>query len=374
MKAATGFYHWLVGIITSITVTVISGVALWQKAPFWEAFFWQLLILLCLAVTSAPTALQDPIYSKIEPIRERCLWVLLLLIFVLSWRVRIDIFFIYTIVWVGVSTHYLSARGCWAWLLAINVGWFFVREYIWQEQQALVETLLVATFHMFALMSSLAAREAAQVNEKTQQLNRELLATQHLLSEASRENERTRIARDLHDLLGHHLTALTINLQVAGHIASGEAKEKVGQCYALAKLLLSDVRDAVSELRSMPLMPLKELLEIAVKDIPRLEIELKVDSDLQIDDVNTAEALLRMVQEAITNTLKHTHAKRAKVCVETRDNCLVLSYTDNGAECKQFTPGNGLNGMRERLEKLGGDLDIAVKPTMCLTASVPFAT
>ncbi len=66
---------------------------------------------------------------------------------------------------------------------------------------------------------------------------------------ASRVNERTRISRELHDLLGHHLTALSLNLEVAGHLSEGRAQEHVQQAHTLAKLLLTDVREAVSQLR-----------------------------------------------------------------------------------------------------------------------------
>jgi signal transduction histidine kinase len=79
--------------------------------------------------------------------------------------------------------------------------------------------------------------------------NAELRATRALLAESARVNERTRISRELHDLLGHHLTALSLNLEVAGHLSEGRVKEHVQQAHTLARLLLTDVREAVSQLR-----------------------------------------------------------------------------------------------------------------------------
>src|SRR3546814_12036878 len=76
--------------------------------------------------------------------------------------------------------------------------------------------------------------------------NSELRATRALLAESSRLSERMRISRELHDLLGHHLTALSLNLEVATHVSSGKAQEHVRQAHTLAKLLLTDVREAVS--------------------------------------------------------------------------------------------------------------------------------
>ena len=104
-------------------------------------------------------------------------------------------------------------------------------------------------FNVFALIMVNTASKERQAEEYANQLNREFLATQKLLSQASKQAQRVRITRNIHDLLGHHLTALTINLQVASRITQGEAKEKVESYHFLAKLLLSDVREAVSEIR-----------------------------------------------------------------------------------------------------------------------------
>ena len=63
-------------------------------------------------------------------------------------------------------------------------------------------------------------------------------ATRALLADSARVNERTRISRELHDLLGHHLTALSLNLEVAGHLSEGRAKEHVQQAHTLALSLI----------------------------------------------------------------------------------------------------------------------------------------
>lgn len=369
MENRNSFYQCLAGMATGLVVTSLSGLHLWQKPLFWEAMVWQGLILVFLfSVTNQQFNDKHPGFSYVA------FWGLLPLIFLLSWRVPIDIYFIYTIVWIACAPFYLSRNPCWWWLLGINVAWYFVRLTVWNESQALSETLLVGTFHVFALLSAMTAKESEEANEKTQQLNRELLATQHLLSEASRESERTRIARDLHDLLGHHLTALTINLQVAGHLSEGQAKEKIDQCHALSKLLLSDVREAVSTLRNLPVVNLRELLEIAVCDIPRLQISLEIEDELQLDDVNTAEVLLRVIQEAITNTLKHSEAREVTIRVYKEHDQVVLNYTDNGGGCEQLQAGNGLQGMRERIERLGGELQIESRPNLSLRVSAPLTS
>lgn len=108
--------------------------------------------------------------------------------------------------------------------------------------------------------------------EQANQLNRELIATQSLLSEATKQSERLRISHNIHDVVGHHLTALTINLQVASHLTDGKGKEAVDQSYSVAKLLLSDVRSAVSEIRDMSVIDLRSALQRLFDNTPKLTV------------------------------------------------------------------------------------------------------
>lgn len=366
MNPRLNFYLCLSAIITAVIVTTISGLIMQRHSLFWETMAWQVVILALLTLLTNPrTQDNQPAVSRIA------LWLLLPAIYGLGYRTHLEFFFIYTIIWIACAPIYLSTKQCWAGLFTLNLVWYLYRAIIWGDDNPLMEALLVATFHAFALLSALVARESAEANEQTQKLNRELLATQHLLGEASRESERTRIARDLHDLLGHHLTALTINLQVASRLSEGEPRQKIEQCHALSKLLLSDVREAVSALREMPVVNLNGLLEVAIRDIPRLTIDLVSEHDIELDDVNTAEALLRCVQEAITNTLKHSKAHQATIETDRRAEFIRLKYQDDGDGCDQLKLGNGLTGMRERFERIGGGLELFVKPSFTVIATVP---
>ena len=389
MKFSISVLHQMAGIITAAMVMVATGIVLWGKPLLWEAFAWQLLILVCVVFITMPNIASNlsskltntPILkAALKPVAAHStigrvfLWVMLVAVFALSWRVPVDIFFIYTIIWMACCAYHMSKGAAWLWLVLITVGWLLIHQYAWNDQNGPIDTLLIGTFHLFALLSSLTAKEAAEANERTQRLNRELVATQHLLGEASRESERTRIARDLHDLLGHHLTALTINLQVASHTANGSAKEKIDQCYGLSKLLLSDVREAVSELRAMPVVDAKHLLELVLTDLPRVKVDLEVQQGLQIHDVNTGQIILRTVQEALTNTLKHTDADRVKIRLHSEQRQLKLTYTDSGTIAGQLEFGNGLIGMKERIAKVGGQLTITSSGALSLQASIPLST
>jgi len=146
----------------------------------------------------------------------------------------------------GALPYFLSIR------IALLVGtlWsiplLLIYQFYWGFEHTYVSTLLFWTFNMFAIIAVNTAKNEREAREEAQDINRRLVSTQALLSEATKQNERVRIARNIHDLLGHHLTALTINLQVASIKSEGEVKQNIEQCHYLAKLLLSDVREAVS--------------------------------------------------------------------------------------------------------------------------------
>ncbi|MEM9171671.1 MAG: sensor histidine kinase [Pseudomonadota bacterium] len=283
----------------------------------------------------------------------------LLTVAVLAYLLPIDFLPIYSIIWIALVADLYPWRVCLALLVLQAVGWWCLLSYHWLDAGALLSVSLYSTFHVFALMTSSAARSAEAARDKAESLNRELVATQHLLSEASRQSERTRIARDLHDLVGHHLTALSIHLQIAEHQAEGEAQARIAQSRSLARLLLADVRDAVSSLREQGQLDLRRSLELLVDNVPRLDITLAIEANVSIEDVDVADAMIRCVQESLTNTLRHGKATRSWVSVTQDAQGVHVEIRDNGGlSDPALQEGNGLTGMRERVLKVGGRLSI----------------
>lgn len=300
------------------------------------------------------------------------LWVMLAAALTMGWMVPLGFLPIYTIIWMAMAPHMYSKRVCYVLFVLLAVAWYVIQKVSWQDEGAFFEVLLFATFHYFALLSSMETIRAERKTAEAEALNRELMATQHLLAEASRQSERTRIARDLHDLLGHHLTALTINLQTAGRMADGEVQDRVETCHALSKLLLSDVREAVSALREQSSLNLAAALDILADHVPGLEIHLDVDDALKIDDLETAESLLRCVQEAVTNTLRHSRATQCWIKVWQEDGQIRVEIHDNGRLSGPLEAGNGLTGMRERIERINGKLRVdSVRQALRIRIDVP---
>jgi signal transduction histidine kinase len=231
-------------------------------------------------------------------------------------------------------------------------GWFL----------ALLQQSLYLGFSGFTYITSVVARQQADSREEQRRLNSELRATRTLLTESSRIGERMRISRELHDLVGHHLTALSLNLEVASHLANGAALDHVKQAQSVAKLLLTDVREVVSQLREDDSIDLTEALKTLIEGVPGIAIHLELPPRFSVDDPRRAQVLLRCAQEIITNTVRHAGARNLWLRFErTPENELAMHARDDGRGAPDLKHGNGLIGMRERLAQIGGRLNITTE-------------
>jgi len=200
-----------------------------------------------------------------------------------------------------------------------------------------------------------------------------LKAAQLQLAQSSRAGERLRIARDIHDLLGHQMTALILNLEVATHKTTGYGQVQVERALALAKMLLGDLRSAVSDIRENPALDFERALAELITDIPGLTVKLEAEEGLRVNDPATAEVVLRCIQEALTNTLRHAGAISCHIRLYRHDAELVLEIADDGASPPSVTPGNGLTGMQERIRALAGSLSWHGGSGFHLQARLPLA-
>lgn len=231
-------------------------------------------------------------------------------------------------------------------------------------------------FQAFGALVVLAARGETEARQELAEAHTELGATVALLEVATRDAERLRIARDLHDVVGHQLTALTLELEVAAHqlariTEETPSTEHVTRARTIAKDLLGDVRAAIGEMRE-PEGGLESKLRALARRAPGLEVCVHlVDSDMI--EAREASVVVRCVQEAITNTLRHARAERLELTVEAGRDEIRVCARDDGDGAEAVVPGNGLIGMRERLEALGGTLDVTSSPGegFALVGSLP---
>ncbi len=193
-------------------------------------------------------------------------------------------------------------------------------------------------------------------------INAELRATQQLLADSSRLAERLHISRELHDAVGHHLAVLSLSLELAALRANGPAAPPVREAQAVAKLLLADVRDTVSSLRHHRPVDLRRALLTLVAGTSEPRIHLALPDQAELADPSQAHAVFRCVQEAITNAVRHAGARNVWIDLAREPGRLELRIRDDGRGAPEATPGNGLTGMRERLEAAGGGLEIDRQP------------
>jgi len=221
-----------------------------------------------------------------------------------------------------------------------------------------IYALVYFAFSLFALFSMHVAHSEMEARKSLAEANAELRMTTELLEISSRTSERLRIARDLHDLIGHHLTALSLNLEVASHLSSGEAKEHVEKSKGIAKQLLVDVREVVSRLRNDEPVDLTASLESLRDVMVAPSLHLDYQDGLAVADANVAQVALRTVQEIVTNAVRHSGARNLWLKLATGDRALSIDARDDGTGVDNIRFGNGLLGLRERVEQIRGTFEV----------------
>lgn len=352
----------LAGVLTWLLVSLLTLLIL-LRMPGEQPVFAVLLLLLIYGTSFTLLTQDNQPLSLTGPYGRYLLWLPLFCAFTLLVLLpprQFDYLSILSIIWVCLLPHVMSQTKALLLSALVVASWFILQSYL--EQRSLwIMASLYGAFHLFAVVNQSAITAEQQAKQALAEKNLELQSAQQLLLAASKQTERTRIARNLHDLLGHHLTALTIQLQVASYQTEGEAKQQVDKSLQLARLLLSDVREAVTVLREDTDLNLQLLLQPLLDALPdSLSVELDIPAKVQLSSILQAQHLLMLVREAMSNTLKHAGATKLRISARIISEQLILTISDNGKVAKHWQTGNGLAGMQERLAECGGTLDIAI--------------
>lgn len=194
--------------------------------------------------------------------------------------------------------------------------------------------------------------------------------------------ERLRIARDLHDLLGHNLSLITLKSELAGRlvrVAPERAAAEIGDIERVARTTLQEVREAVASYRqptlSSELHAAQEILVAA-----GITYHYEGDESMLDDLPTTVEATLSWtIREGVTNVIRHSRAQQCMICVTRDAHEISVEITDDGAGASS-TPatgnvGNGLRGLAERVAALGGQCKVSplAGAGFRLAVSVPLA-
>jgi signal transduction histidine kinase len=225
-----------------------------------------------------------------------------------------------------------------------------------------VSIIYVSGWQIFAFAVGYLASSERRARLELQQRSRELLATQQMLADSSRIAERTQISRELHDTIGHSLTVLNVNLELASHLTEGRAGEAITKAQTVARMLLADVREVVHSLGDDRAIDLPGALRTLVSGSQSPTIHLSVPDDLHIDDPSKAHAVFRCIQEAITNVVRHARARNLWIELTQSADALTVGIRDDGEGRTAVEHGHGLKGMRARLEEVGGTLNVRTTP------------
>lgn len=207
----------------------------------------------------------------------------------------------------------------------------------------------------------------------------ELRRAREEIAELAVSEERLRIARDLHDLLGHNLSLLALKSELAGRLIEAEparAAAEIRDIESVSRSALREVREAVSGYRrpslARELLAASELLEAA-------GIACFQTGSAGDPSPDAEAALAWGIREGVTNVVRHSGAKRCAIRLDHRDGQASVEVTDDGHGCVRHDgaiSGNGLRGLRERIGQLSGTLDAGPPANgtgfrLCLTLPIP---
>ena len=245
-----------------------------------------------------------------------------------------------------------------AWVAAIALGAVIGLE--WHPFRIALTTVLLAACFGIGAVVRVRRERAAQF--RAEAIRRRQTAEQR---------ERVRIARELHDVIGHALSQINVQASVGLHLMDRDpeqARTALGSIKDTSKTALEEVRSVLGVIRSegdAPLVPQAELAELPrlVEGVraPGFDVELIDRLDEQPGRA-VQFAAFRIAQEALTNVVRHAGATRAVVAVERLGDELLLTVDDDGRGAQGTTEGSGILGMRERAALLGGSVEVEPSP------------
>jgi signal transduction histidine kinase len=260
-----------------------------------------------------------------------------------------------------VSLGLLTRRVVTAW------GWDFVPEVL---PQFVLSILFTLVFTMIAVRTERSRTEVARLAGELRQANRRLSEYAVQAEELATTRERNRMAREIHDTVGHVLTVVNVQLEAARAMLSHDpcsTQDSINKAQELTQQGLRDIRNSVATLRASPLdgcslaAALQKLITESMSD--GQTTELLVRGAPRPLPAATELSLYRAGQEGLTNARRHAAALHVKLVLDYEsDRAVRLTITDDGCGTNRPTDGYGLLGLRERAVLLGGNLTVRSSP------------
>lgn len=276
------------------------------------------------------------------------------------------------------------------WMYVINliiVAAYLVAVYAyssdWVEVWSVIQIFLaglifVIVFTTMAIGEEKARKEVERLVSDLETANKQLREYALQAGELATIRERNRLAREIHDGLGHYLTAIHMQLQAARAVyttSPDQSLKNLETAQNLTSDALEDVRQSVAALRapSDESLPLEEQIQKLVDARQSDGVSITFDShgDIRPLPYQIQQTLFRAVQEGLNNTSKHSNATAITIKLDyTHISVINLVISDNGVGCDTYTTGFGLLGLQERLNLLQGEVKISTSPGAGFTLDI----
>ncbi len=243
----------------------------------------------------------------------------------------------------------------------------FVIQNGWENFVPFAMPLLAAV--VFVVVFTQITVSEQQARKKLAQANQQLREFAAQAEEMATVQERNRLAREIHDGLGHYLTAINIQIRAAQAFIEqdrAQAREALTNAQTLAEEALADVRRSISELRTDPstASPLAERLKILMEETRAagIQAEMEVEGTPAPLSPQADFTLFRVTQEGLTNVRKHSNATQAELHLAYLERTVRLVVCDNGIGTQDLSGGFGLTGLQERVQLVGGTIKVETAP------------
>ncbi len=239
---------------------------------------------------------------------------------------------------------------------AVVIEWLVLDLHVAFLLPAVIFSILVGTINIYH--SDLARRRS------------ELRLSHDEVRRLAATSERERIARDLHDLLGHSLSLITLKIELARKLLDRDparAAAELAELERISRSALREVREAVSGFRSAEMGSELANARLAL-EVAAIDFDYRLDGPELTPEVDQVFAMC--LREAVTNVVRHSKATRCSVRMERRRDQAELRIIDDG-KCESIEEGSGLKGMRERLGAVGGSLVVSTRQRTELRLRVP---
>ena len=217
------------------------------------------------------------------------------------------------------------------------------------------------------------------LNEQLQAANRELESYAAESEKLAQTRERNRLAREIHDTLGHTLTGIIAGIDAASAVADVSPdvlKQYLSVVSDVARQGMTDVRRSVNELRPDALEQ-GDLLSAINKMISQMSATSKAKITLDNSagrlsfGEDEGEVIYRIIQESITNSIRHGKADMIVIRITREYNIMMIEIKDNGIDAENIEPGFGITHMKERLDMLGGEIYVDGSEGFSVVAKIP---